>query len=86
MREFLKSTLRFSWAMFLFGAQQLKNVVEDPSQQESKAATALESVARATEEELSGIVKDAFKAGELLKCIKGDIRTNVRHRNFRSSC
>jgi hypothetical protein len=67
MRDFLKSTLRFSWAMSLFGVQQLENIVSDPSQQTSKTATAFESVTQATEQVLNGVVKDAFKAGDRLQ-------------------
>src|SRR5882762_5334565 len=67
MLDFLKSTLRFSWAMSLFGVQQLENVVENPSQQTNKTAAAFDSVTGATEEQLSGVVKDAFKAGDRLQ-------------------
>ena len=67
MRDFLKSTLRFSWVMSLFGAQQLENVVSDPGQRTDKTATAFESVTRATEQVLHGVVKDAFKAGDRLQ-------------------
>src|SRR5882672_5994659 len=67
MRDFIKATLRFSWAMSLFGVQQLENIVEDSSQQNSKAATAFESVTQTTEEQLGGVVKNAFKAGDQLQ-------------------
>ena len=67
MRDFIKSTLRFSWAMSLFGVQQLENAIEDSSHQNKKTATAFESVTQATEEQLSGVVKDAFKTGDRLQ-------------------
>lgn len=67
MRDFIKSALRFSWAMSLFGVQQLENIGEDSSQQNNKTATAFESVTRTTEGQLSGVVKDAFKAGDQLQ-------------------
>jgi hypothetical protein len=64
MRDFIKSTLRFSWAMSLFGVQQLENMVEDATGQDDKAATAFDSVAQATEGQLSGAVRDAFRTGD----------------------
>ena len=67
MRDFIKSTLRFSWAMTLFGVQQLENTVEDSTHQDGKTITAFDSVTEATEEQLSGVVKNAFKAGEQLQ-------------------
>src|SRR5438094_679960 len=67
MLNFIKSTLRFSWAMSLFGVQQLENAVEDPSQQTNKTATAFDAVTLATEEQLSGVVRDAFQAGSRLQ-------------------
>jgi hypothetical protein len=67
MRDFIKSTLRFSWAMSLFGVQQLENMVEDSSQQNNKTATAFDSITHATEEQLGGAIKDAFKAGDQLQ-------------------
>ena len=67
MRDFIKSTLRFSWAMSLFGVQQLENIGEDSSQQNNKTATAFEKVTQASEEQLAGVVKSAFKAGDQLQ-------------------
>lgn len=64
MRDFIKSTLRFSWAMSLFGVQQLENIAEDSRRQDNKTTTAFESITRATEEHLGGTIKDAFKAGD----------------------
>src|SRR2546423_9241574 len=67
MRDFLKSTVRFSWAMSLFGVQQLENMISDPVQQTNNAATAFESVSKATEEQMAGVVKETFKAGDRLQ-------------------
>src|ERR1043165_7632227 len=67
MRDFIKSTLRFSWAMSLFGVQQLENMIEDSGRQGDKTTTAFDSVTRATEEQLGDAVKDAFKAGNRLQ-------------------
>ncbi len=67
MRDLIKSTLRFSWAMSLFGVQQLENVIEDPSQQTNRTASAFDSLSRATQGQLQGAVKDAFTAGDRLQ-------------------
>ena len=67
MRDFFRSALRFSWAMSLFGVQQLENLVADSSQGQNKTATAFETITQATEQQLSGVVKDAFKAGDQLQ-------------------
>jgi hypothetical protein len=67
MRDFIKSTLRFSWAMSLFGVQQLENIVEDSSGQNNKTATAFDSVTQATEKQLDGNIKNAFNAGDQLQ-------------------
>ena len=53
--------------MSLFGVQQLENAVEESSHQNKKTTTAFEAVTQATEEQLSGVVKDAFKAGDQLQ-------------------
>lgn len=67
MRDFIKSTLRFSWAMSLFGVQQFENAFEDSTRQDGKTTAAFDSVTRATEEHLSGSVKDAYRAGDQLQ-------------------
>ncbi len=67
MRDFLKSTLRFSWVMSLFGIQQLESAISDASQQTNRTTTAFDSVTGATNEQLSGVVKDAFNAGDRLQ-------------------
>ncbi|HSE19886.1 MAG TPA: hypothetical protein VLB46_22685 [Pyrinomonadaceae bacterium] len=67
MRDFFKSALRFSWAMSLFGVQQLENLIADSSQGQDKTVTAFETIAQATEEQLTGVVKDTFKAGDRLQ-------------------
>jgi hypothetical protein len=67
MRDFIKSAFRFSWAMSLFGVQQFENVFEDSTRQDGKTAAAFDSIAQATEENLSGTVHDAYKAGDRLQ-------------------
>src|SRR5688500_10652814 len=67
MRDFIKSSLRFSWVMALFGVQQLEHTVEDSRQQDNKTTTAFDSVTQAAEKQLTGVVKDAFQAGDQLQ-------------------
>jgi hypothetical protein len=67
MLDFIKSTLRFSWVMSLFGVQQLENIVEDSSRRNNNTATAFDSVTQATEEQLGDTIKNIFKAGARLQ-------------------
>ena len=62
MWELPKSVLSFSWAMSLFGLQQMANLFAP-----SKAAKAFEDVTQATEAELSGVLRTAFRAGNTLQ-------------------
>src|SRR5262245_33889911 len=65
MRESIKSLMSFSWAMTLFGARQLQNVLAPP--RAGGAADAFRAVAQATEEQLTGPIKDLFQAGERMQ-------------------
>ncbi len=67
MRDFIKSSLRFSWAMSLFGVQQFENMIEDATRQNNKTSTALDSITEATEDQLGGFVGDAFRTGDRLQ-------------------
>ncbi|HEX4963478.1 MAG TPA: haloalkane dehalogenase [Thermoanaerobaculia bacterium] len=62
MRDFTQSMLRFSWAMSLFGVQQMANLVKP-----SKAAKAFEDVTEAAEAELGQMLRGTFQAGEALQ-------------------
>lgn len=62
MWDFTRSMFRFSWAMSVFGAQQMANLL-----QPSKAAKAFEDVTQATEAELGGVFKQTFRAGDVLQ-------------------
>jgi hypothetical protein len=59
MREFTKSLFSASWAMSLFGVQQLVNLTR-PKQ----AAEAFDAVADAAAEGFEGITKATFEAGD----------------------
>lgn len=59
MRDLTQSMLRFSWAMSLFGVQQMANLLTP-----SRAAKAFEDVARAAEGELGQALRQTFRAGD----------------------
>jgi hypothetical protein len=69
IRDLTKSTLSFSWAMSLFGVEQLTNMLipQRPSQPNHRVTTAFNTVTQATEEQLSGVLKGVFKAGDQLQ-------------------
>jgi len=62
IRDLTKSMLSFSWGMSLFGVTQLIN-----SMTPEKATGAFNAVTRATEAQLSDMLKGAFKAGDQLQ-------------------
>jgi hypothetical protein len=69
IRDLTKSMLSFSWAVSLFGVQQLTNTLlpQKPSQPTHRAAAAFSAVTRATEEQLDNVLKGVFKAGDTLQ-------------------
>jgi hypothetical protein len=69
IRDLTKSLLSFSWAMSLFGVNQLTNTLipQTPSQPTHRAATAFNTVTQATEEQLGSTLKGVFKAGDQLQ-------------------
>ena len=69
IRDLTKSMLSFSWAMSLFGVEQLTNTLipQRPSQPTHRATTAFNAVTQATEEQLGGVLKGVFKAGDQLQ-------------------
>src|SRR5215475_5110209 len=62
MWDLTKSMFSFSWAMSLFGVQQVANLIAP-----SKAAKAFEEITLATEAELSNTLKNVFRAGDTLQ-------------------
>jgi haloalkane dehalogenase len=62
MRELTKSAFSFSWAMSVFGAQQLVNVFSP-----SRAVKAFDDVTRATEAELGDVFRSALRAGDAVQ-------------------
>jgi hypothetical protein len=66
MREFTKSVLSFSWAMSVFGVQQMANLMKrpDPNRAQGPAAEAFDGVTRATEAQLGKTLQETFRAGD----------------------
>src|SRR5262245_26414263 len=62
MEGFIKSLIRFSWAISLFGARQLANALppRDP-------AGAFDAVTRAANARLDGFISGAFKVGDRIQ-------------------
>ena len=69
IRDLTKSALSFSWAMSLFGVEQLTNTLipQSPSQPNHRATTAFDAVTHTAEEQLSGVLKGVFRAGDQLQ-------------------
>ena len=62
MRDLTKSVNRFSWALSLFGLQQLTNVMTPGRAEESTRA--LDAVSNAAESQLSDAFKRGVQAGD----------------------
>ncbi len=68
MRELAKSFNSFSWALSLYGAQQLLNLVQRPVPGPADASTTgLGSVAQAAEGQLGGTLRQTFESGDRLQ-------------------
>jgi hypothetical protein len=65
VRELAKSIGRFSWAISLFGTQQMLNLVRrPPAGAQDPAAAGFGSVTQAAGGQLGGALRNAFEAGE----------------------
>jgi hypothetical protein len=62
MREFTKSMMSYTWAISLFGVQQMFNVFRP-----SRAAESFDNVTDATRDELGDGMRAAFRAGDNLQ-------------------
>jgi len=68
MRELTKSMFSYTWAMSLFGVQQMVNMLTfEQSNGGSKTTKAFEDVTDATAETFDGSLKSAFRAGDQLQ-------------------
>jgi hypothetical protein len=65
MREVAKSMLGFSWAVSLFGFQQMTKILSpSPSQPVESTAAEVEEVSRAVQSHLFGATAMQFRAGD----------------------
>jgi hypothetical protein len=65
MREVAKSMLGFSWAVSLFGFQQLSKVItSSPPQPQNLTVAEVEEVSRAVQSHLFGAAAMQFRAGD----------------------
>jgi hypothetical protein len=62
MREFTKSMTSYTWAMSLFGLQQMVNIFRP-----KKATESFNNVTKATEEQFGEALKATFRAGDNLQ-------------------
>lgn len=62
MREFTKSMTSYTWAMSLFGLQQMVNIFRP-----RKATESFNNVTKATEEQFGEALKATFRAGDNLQ-------------------
>ncbi len=69
MQDFTKSMLSFSWAMSLFGVQQVANLftARAPDRTSSKAREAFDCVTQATKEQLGETLQETFKTADKLQ-------------------
>jgi len=72
MREFIKSMFSFSWAMSLFGAQQMANAVTP-----SRAAKSFENIKDAAAREFDSLMRTTFKTGDNLQRELVDMMTGA---------
>lgn len=65
MREFTKSMMSYTWAMSVFGMQQMVNILTPQGQgQQHPATRAFNNVAQCTEEEMGGVMRATYRAGD----------------------
>lgn len=62
MRDLTKSIASFSWAMSVFGAQQLANMMRPQA-----AGAGLDAVTKATENQLGDAFKSTYKMGDQMQ-------------------
>jgi hypothetical protein len=72
MREFTKSMMSYTWAMSLFGVQQMANAFSP-----SKATESFDNVTKATRDEFSEALRATFRAGDNLQRGLVDITFSV---------
>lgn len=81
MRDLAKSMIRFSWAMSLFGLEQLGNLLrereEEEESREEKISQAFDSVTEATNRSFEERMQNLFEAGDRLQVEMVDLMFDV---------
>lgn len=67
MREFTKSTLSLAWAIPLFGAKQMINMVSNPTRPTHSATQAFDAATQATGSQLGDMMQSMFQVGDDLQ-------------------
>jgi hypothetical protein len=63
MREMAKSLVGFTWAVSLFGLQQMSKLIA-PAAEENNAASEVDEVSKSVQSHLSSAYADQFRAGD----------------------
>ena len=77
MREFTKSTLSLAWAVPLFGAKQVINLVTHPTQPTQTATEAFDAATQATGSQLGDMMQSMFQVGDDLQREMTDMMLNM---------
>ena len=77
MREFTKSTLSLAWAVPLFGAKQIVNMMKHPTQPTKTATEAFEAAPQATGAQLGDMMQSMFQVGDDLQREMTDMMLNM---------
>jgi hypothetical protein len=77
MREFTKSTLSLAWAIPLFGAKQMVNMVTHPTRPTQTAAEAFDAATLATGSQLGDMMQSMFQVGDDLQREMTDVMLDM---------
>jgi hypothetical protein len=79
MRDLAKSFMRFTWAMSLFGLEQMGNMMsrDKTEEGEDKAQDSFKKVTDATESSFCERTKSMYEAGDKLQCEMVDAMFDV---------
>jgi hypothetical protein len=77
MREFTKSTLSLAWAVPLFGAKQIINLVTHPTQPTQTATEAFDAATLATGSQLGDMMQSMFQVGDDMQREVTDMMLNM---------
>lgn len=63
MRDVAKSMVRLPWSLFMAGVEQTQNLLTRPDGW-SRASAALDAISASAEQELSGGLRELYRAGD----------------------